>query len=419
MKRILDGLAHGLSAAYHWKVFRWEFFWLCVFVVATVAAHASIINDVKVPILDEVYYAGYYPEQQGALHYGDAYNILSMHNDARLEHPPLAKLDIAAGIVLFGDNNVGWRIPAIFFGTVSIILIFFICRKLGMSRRGTNLATFLFAFENFNFMLSSIAMLDVFFVTPMLAAFLLYLYRHSFTYFFSGVFIGLSALSKLYGAMGAPAIFIHWVFSKGKKSYWFLLTVIMSPVAFLGLLTVFDWVIKKSWEDPVSRVREMLSLTGSLTFFNVTHPSLARPWSWLLNYQPMAFWYTPHYTGAISPALWGVMIPLALYLIYRAIKQRNEAALFAFAWFFSTFVLWIPASILTNRVSFIFYFYPTIGALCVGLGLGLNEAIDWAATKRRRIKIPVIAGVTALLLLHIGAFITLTPVFFRGAGPFQ
>ena len=126
----------------------------------------------------------------------------------------------------------------------------------------------------------------------------------------------------------------------------------------------------------------------------------------------MAFWYNPHYTGAISPSIWGFMIPVVLYLIYRAVK-RDEAGLFGFAWFFSTYLLWIPISILTDRVSFIYYFYPTVGALCIGMGLGLNEALEWVSSRPGRIKIPVTAGVIVILLFHVASFVVLSPVFIR------
>jgi dolichyl-phosphate-mannose-protein mannosyltransferase len=409
----------GIKAAYRWKVFRWEFFWLCVILAATIGMHASIINQVQNTILDEVYYAGYYPELHGDLHYGDAYSILHEHVDARPEHPPLAKLIIAGGIKIFGDNYVGWRAPSILFGTIGIVLLFFICRKLGLSQRATNIATFLFALDNFSFMMASVAMLDVFFVTLMLASFLLYLYRRPVTDFFSGVFIGLSALAKLYGALGGPALFFHWLFSKGKKTWSFILTIVAALITFPGLIAVFDWVISGKWENPLSRIQNMLSMTGSLTFYNVEHPSLARPWSWILNYQPMPFNFDPDYMAALSPALWGAVIPLALYLIYRSIKQRNNAALFALSWFFSTYVLWIIASIVSNRVSFNFYLLPTVGALCLGLGMGLNEALEWVTAKRKWIKVPVITGVGLFLAFHLASFVTLAPVFFRSGGPFS
>ncbi len=179
-------------------------------------------------------------------------------------------------------------------------------------------------------MLSSLAMLDIFFVVLMFAFFVLYLYRE---YLLSGIFIGLAALAKLYAVTATPALFIHWLFTKTKTSRWFALTVILAPVSFVALLSLFDFAITHQFENPVTRIKDMLSLTGSLTFANTTHPAMSRPWSWLLNYNPMAFWYTPHYTGAISPSIWGLIIPVVLYMLYKAIK-RDEAGIFGFSWFF-------------------------------------------------------------------------------------
>jgi dolichyl-phosphate-mannose-protein mannosyltransferase len=390
------------------RVVKWEFFWLCLMVIATLAMHFVIINDTKEPILDEAHYAGYF----GADHKpesGDAYSIIHDHKDLRPEHPPLSKLFIVGGIYALGDNPWGWRVPSIIMGTIGIVLFFFICRRLGMSRRATNIATFLLAFENFTFLMASVAMLDVFFVTLTLAFFLLYLYRQ---YIFSGLFIGLAATAKLYAAMATPPLLIHWLFTKTKHTRWFILTVVLAPLSFIGWMALFDFAISRTFQNPLLRIKEMLSLSSSLTFYNTTHPALSRPWEWLLSYKPMAFWYPNHYTGAISLDIWLVMIPVVLYMLYRAAK-RNDAGLFGFAWFLGTFVLWIPISIYTNRVSFVFYFYPTIGALCLGLGLGLNEALEWASSRVKKVKIPVTAGVIAFLLFHVAAFVITSPVFAR------
>jgi dolichyl-phosphate-mannose-protein mannosyltransferase len=286
-----------------------------------------------------------------------------------------------------------------------------------MSKLATNLATFLLAFENMSFMLGSVAMLDVFFVTLMMAFFLLYLYRQ---YILSGVFIGLSAAAKLYGVMGAPALLIHWIFSRQKHNRWFILTVIMSPIAFVAAVALFDFVIAHHFVSPVTHIKDMLKLSSSLTFYNVEHPNLSRPWEWLLNYRPMAFWFGPYstnwvggYTAAVSLAIWPLMIPIVLYMTWRAAKG-SEAGLFGMAWFVGTFVLWIPISIATNRVSFPYYFYPTVGALCIGLGMALSELIKWAAHKRKLIKIPIWTGISIIILVHVATLVVLTPVFIRG-----
>ncbi len=398
------------------RIIRWEYFWLCLMIFATLGMHFSIAGQIKTPILDECYYVGDYEQKIGDLDFGSAHDILANHHDPRPEHPPLGKLFIAAGIILFGDNAWGWRIPSVIMGTISIVLFFFICRRLGMSRLAVNLAVFLLCFENMTFMFSGVGMLDVFFVTLMLAFFLLYLYRQ---YILSGVFIGLSAAAKLYGVMGAPALLIHWIFTRRKHNRWFLATVITAPIAFIAAVALFDFVIAHKFVNPFTHIKDMLTLSASLTFYNVDHPNLARPWEWLLNYRPMAFAYTTFtpnwlggYTAAVSLAIWPLMIPIVLYMTYRAVKG-SDAGLFGLAWFIGTFILWIPISMATNRVSFPFYFYPTMGALCIGLGMALSELIGWVSSKRKLIKIPVWAGIAIIILVHLATFVVLTPVFIR------
>lgn len=393
------------------RIYRWDYFWLCLIVVLSLALHFILINYIKSPIVDEVYYYGTHPGSNN----GDAYSIIHNHIDARPEHPPLAKLFIVAGILILGDNPVGWRTPSIIMGTIGIVLFYFICRRLNMSHRATNLATFLLAFENLNFLMSSVAMLDVFFVTLMLAFFLLYLNRK---YLSSGIFIGLASLAKLDAVLGAPTLFIHWLLTKTRQTRWFILTIIAAPLSLVLLLPVFDFVITRKWENPLSRIQEMVSLTNSLTFANTTHPALSRPWEWILNYRPMAFAYGPFYpnpswlggySAAVSPDIWLFIIPVVLYMLFRAVR-RDDASLFGFAWFFSTFLLWVPISIFTGRISFSYYMYPTIGAFCIGYGTGFHQALEWVSNKANKIKIATITGISIFVAAHIASLIILTPM---------
>jgi dolichyl-phosphate-mannose-protein mannosyltransferase len=379
------------------RIINWEYFWLCLVMAVTLAMHISIVTGVNDLILDEAHYVK------------DARSIILTQVDQRPEHPPLAKLFIVAGIDTLGDNPWGWRIPGIIMGTISIALLYVICRRLQLSRRGASIAIVIFGFENFSFMMSSVAMLDVFFVTLTLAFFALYLYRQ---YVLSGVFIGIAALAKLYAIMATPTLVIHWLLTKTKQSRWFALTVIMAPISFLVFVVVFDFAMNHQIENPFLRIENMLSLTSSLKFSNVSHPALSRPWSWLLNYQPMAFWYNPGYYAALSPAIWVLMIPTALFLLYQAIK-KEDAGLFGFAWFFSTFILWIPISIFSNRVSFVFYFYPSIGALCLGLGLAADKIIAWLPCCSLKKQFTIWAGMILFFLIHFACFVIVSPVFFR------
>ncbi len=80
------------------KAYRWEYFFLVVIVVATLALHFAIINQVNDLILDEQHYVK------------DARVIIEQHQTDRPEHPPLGKLMIVSGMEIFGDNPWGWRI---------------------------------------------------------------------------------------------------------------------------------------------------------------------------------------------------------------------------------------------------------------------------------------------------------------------
>lgn len=382
-----------------YRAYRWEYFWLYLLVVVTLILHVVIIASPSEFILDEKHYVP------------DALNIIENQETLRTEHPPLAKLFIVAGIKLFGDNPFGWRSFSVIFGTAAIVLFYFLCRRLNMSRDAASIATFLLALENMTFVHASVAMLDVYCLTFMIASFLLYASRR---YLSSGVAVGLGALAKLNGALAAPVMFFHWLFRRQGRSRWFALTVVVAPVAFVGLMFLFDLAIVRDFSalvDPISRIKTMLSLSGGLTFTTVDHPAMSRPWEWLLAYKPMGYWFKPHYVAAISPSVWALIMPTFGYMVYRAVKG-SEAGLFGAAWFAGTYLVWIPLSLITDRVSYVYYFYPTIGAICLGLGLGLSRLLDfYRERKPGKLKKTVLSLFIFYLVAHLACFVILSPLF--------
>jgi dolichyl-phosphate-mannose-protein mannosyltransferase len=380
------------------RLYKWEYFWLCLIVLTTLVMHFIIINNPSELILDEQHYVK------------DARVISENHTTERQEHPPLGKLIIVGGIKLFGDNPWGWRFFPILFGTASIALFYFLCRRLDMSRTGASIATFLLAFENLTFLQNSVAMLDVFYLTFMLGAFLLYVNRR---YVASGISIGLSGLAKLNGALAGPVVALHWIFTRRGRSWWFLLTAFFAVIVFVEIMIPLDYAIARvftSLADPLHRIRTMLSLSGSLTFANVDHPSKAYPWEWLISYKPMAYWIMPHYTAAISFTVWALVIPAFGYMVYKAVRG-NEAGLFGAAWFTGTYLLLIPATLITDRVTYIFYFYPTIGAVCIGIALGLADLIGvFRGRPSGKLKWTALSTVVLILFLHLASFFILSPL---------
>jgi hypothetical protein len=68
-------------------------------------------------------------------------------------------------------------------------------------------------------------------------------------------------------------------------------------------------------------------------------------------------------------------------MTYQAFK-KSSAGLFGVAWFIGTYVIWIPLSLITNRISYIFYFLPTVPVFCLGLGMGIDHLLRFWQTGR-------------------------------------
>jgi dolichyl-phosphate-mannose-protein mannosyltransferase len=381
-----------------YRVGRWQYAGLCLLVLVVVALHFSVVDQPHLLVFDEQHYVP------------DALSIIEGSGTSISEHPPLGKLFIALGIFLFGDTPLGWRFFSIVFGIAGIVLFYFICRQLQMPPRASFLATFLLALSNMSFVQASVAMLDVYCLTFMLGCFYLYLRGR---YLPSGISLGLSALSKISGALGFISIFLHWLVRKRKSPARFYGLMLIAVASFVLLMPLFDFIAFGHLVSPVERIKDILSLSGSLTFANTSHVALSHPWDWVLRPEMMYYWYEPRYIGAISFTIWIMIIPVLIYMIFRA-RRGDDASLFGLCWFAGTYLVWIPMSLISDRISFVYYFYPTIGAICIGLGLGLSHLLDiWRA--RREGKLRWVAGlaVPVYLASHLTIFVILSPVFAR------
>ncbi|MDD5095731.1 MAG: phospholipid carrier-dependent glycosyltransferase [Dehalococcoidia bacterium] len=374
---------------------KWENLAAIGLALLVMGLHFIVINNPHDMVLDEQHYV---PE---------ANRILDGEDLQRLEHPPLGKLLIAAGIEIFGDNALGWRFFPVMFGTASIILFYLVCQKLTRRRYVPLLATFLFAFENSSFVQSGVAMLDVFIVTFMLAAFLLYLRGW---YISSGVALALSALVKFSAASAGIAIFLHWIFTRRKPKQDGIKFLIAAPVAYMALMPLGDYLATGDLLYPWDRIHYMVTTMSTLTFSNVTAGNASYPWEWVWSPEGMAFWYTPSYMSGINWTLWALIIPSMAFAIYGAVK-RNSLLLFASLWFAATYLVWFPVWLITDRIMFRFYFYPTVGAVCLALGFALSQIMSLAARQTSQRVIWIITGAVATwLIANLVIFVFMSPL---------
>lgn len=384
---IVKQLLHRLS--------KWEYAGLCLLVIVILAVHFSFIMQPTELVFDEQHYVT------------EARSILQGGDDLIWEHPPLGKLFIVFGMFLFGDNPVGWRFFSILFGAIGIVLFYLVCRRLDISKRASFLATFLLAIDNLSFIQASIAMLDVYSLTFMLLSFWLYLKGR---YLLSGVSVGLSALAKLSGVLALPVILLHWLLTKRAGPIQFVVSMLSAYASFLLLMPLFDFVVSRQLLNPIGRIYTMLTMGSNLTFANVTASNASRPWDWILRPEIMSYWYEPHYIGAISFTIWALIIPAVFYMAFRAAKG-SSAGLFGVSWFVSTYLFWIPVSLITDRISYLYYFYPTVGAIGIGLGLGLSRLLGvWETRREGKLRWVAMLTASGYLLLHVGVFVILSPL---------
>ena len=126
-------------------------------------------------VFDEVYYAN---EGKELLDHGvewrtetdSAGNVLGSHADF-VVHPPLGKWIIGAGIEVFGNNPFGWRVMAATFGVISVLIMVRTARRMFRSTVLGCTAGLLMALDGMHFVLSRTAILDIFVMFFVLAAF--------------------------------------------------------------------------------------------------------------------------------------------------------------------------------------------------------------------------------------------------------
>ena len=134
-------------------------------------------------VFDETYYV---KDAFGILRYGVEHNLVGGNTDAMVAHgqtnifsgggefvvhPPIGKVLIAAGEGLFGLNPFGWRFAVAFVGSLSVLLLARIARRLTRSTLLGCVAGLLLAVDGLEFVMSRTALLDIFLMFWLLAAF--------------------------------------------------------------------------------------------------------------------------------------------------------------------------------------------------------------------------------------------------------
>src|SRR5215475_1719253 len=142
-------------------------------------------NRLSVPhavIFDETYYV---PDALGILRFGVEHNYVANRNPliARgdghifspggefVVHPPFGKILIAGGEWAFGLTPFGWRFAVAVTGSLAILILARVARRMTRSTLLGCVAGLLLALDGLEFVMSRTALLDIFVMFWVLAAF--------------------------------------------------------------------------------------------------------------------------------------------------------------------------------------------------------------------------------------------------------
>ena len=140
------------------------------------------LGDPRAVLFDETYYV---PDALGILRFGVEHQYVLNRNNLLVRgdphifkaggefvaHPPFGKVLIAAGEWLFGLSPFGWRFAAAVVGSLSILLLARIARRMTRSTLLGCVAGLLLALDGLEFVMSRTALLDIFVMFWVLAAF--------------------------------------------------------------------------------------------------------------------------------------------------------------------------------------------------------------------------------------------------------
>jgi Gpi18-like mannosyltransferase/predicted membrane-bound dolichyl-phosphate-mannose-protein mannosyltransferase len=333
-------------------------------------------------VFDEVHFVGQ------ARHY--------IHGEPFLDpHPPIAKLLIAAGILLFGDHAASWRLGNALLGTVMVAVTYLLGRRMFRSRLAAALAAGLIACDGFFIVDSRIGCIDIVYLTFAAIAYLL-LFRFIGTREFLrrrrllpviGIILGLCLGSKLYVPgitfllVSGFLLFLLWRAGETADALpnrsintaaWPMryqwtagAALILGSVSGIFYLASFLPHYALGWwggiADLLHYYKDVIWYEHSVA--SATHPYASPWWSWPLMWRPVAYWQdfptrgdVELIWGAGNPLTWWAVVPAMIIAGVRAVKRPNLVRTFIVAGFLANYLIWAPI----GRILFLYHYLPSI-----------------------------------------------------------
>ncbi len=328
---------------------------------------------------------------------GDPYGAEAVGMDPNHEHPPLGKVMIAASMRVFGNTPFGWRFPSILMGMLCILLLYGIVRAASGDEWLGVLAATIFSLDNLVLVHSRIATLDIFLVGFFLLGAWAMLRGWPLL---AGMAMGLATLVKLTGIYGLLAL----LFFQAGMAFWewqrtrtwpriSLQTVGWLVAGFVPMLLIGLWMLDLAvtpYHNPLDHLQFMTHYGFSLSRPGGPANQESYPWQWLINDVQETYFYVNikvtitgqaplvypdiAFRGAMNPIILGAFPMGFAYSLWRAWRLKDKLSLWVVAWVAGVYLPFYPLSMGEHRISYLFYFLPTLPAVAVSLAQLLRQA---------------------------------------------
>ncbi len=290
-------------------------------------------------------------------------------------HPPIAKLGMALGMIIFGQNSFGWRIPGAILGVGSVFLVYLLAKLIFEDEVVGLFSAAAFSLDGLALVMSRIGMNDSYILFFALLSIYLFLKKRNFL---SALSFGFALASKWSATWAAPIllmIFLQrtpWrkIWGKiWKTFYWFFIIV---PAVYIG--SYFDMFLTGHNFSIWWGMQEQMWWYH--TRLVATHPYSSQWWSWPLLIRPI-YLYTSNDVGGMvariyamgNPVIfWFGFVCILICLLYAYREKNKRLGLIVFSYF----VMFAPWA-LSPRIMFLYHYLPAVPFLAIAIGYILRK----------------------------------------------
>ena len=311
-----------------------------------------------------------------------------------ITHPPLGKAIISLGIRMFGMTPFGWRFMGVLFGVLMLPPMYILLKKMSGFTMVSACGTVVFAFDFMHYVQTRLATIDTYAVFFTLLMFL-------FMYFWltepegkrgllwlglAGLSFGLGAASKwvcFYAGAGLGVLWvIHWIirFSRAKRKKpwdeflknvaWCILFFILVP-AVIYYASYWTYAPSQGVDGPFRLFKPgymKIVLDNQKYMFNyhsdleATHPYSSKWYQWVLDIRPILYYLESFpednarssFAAFSNPLVaWGGILAVG-GMVWLAVKDRDEKAVFILVGYFANLLPWV----LISRLTFAYHYFP-------------------------------------------------------------